>query len=213
MNDNTAYIVVRGTSLRVHPLASLHAGAWADPGTNVLLLPALYHAPIVDLTVWNVPAECTAITRWVGHDPRIRIVDHELTAEHQSRSASFASLATAAGATTKLLNTTKGMTTFMAHLPETRVNDDDFLMRMSELACETVHIAISIVAPQAETARLRIPLLRQEETVVRDAGQRVSLANRRYGYRRIAAQVRRDSLVASRWNLRRCASTLCRPAS
>src|ERR1700704_2311925 len=35
---------------------------------------------------------------------------------------------------------------------------------------------------------LRASLPRQEEAVVRDAIQRVSLANRRYGYRRIAAQ-------------------------
>jgi putative transposase len=38
---------------------------------------------------------------------------------------------------------------------------------------------------------------RAEETAVRDAIQRVSLANRRYGYRRIAAQLRRDGLVAN----------------
>ena len=39
---------------------------------------------------------------------------------------------------------------------------------------------------------------RQEETAVRDAVQRVALANRRYGYRRIAAQLRRDGLVVNR---------------
>jgi transposase InsO family protein len=38
---------------------------------------------------------------------------------------------------------------------------------------------------------------RQEATAVRDAIQRVVLANRRYGYRRIAAQLRRDGLVAN----------------
>jgi putative transposase len=38
---------------------------------------------------------------------------------------------------------------------------------------------------------------RQEETAVRDAIQRIALANRRYGYRRIAAQLRRDGLVAN----------------
>jgi transposase InsO family protein len=38
---------------------------------------------------------------------------------------------------------------------------------------------------------------RQEETAVRDAVQRAALANRRYGYRRIAAQLRRDGLVAN----------------
>ena len=38
---------------------------------------------------------------------------------------------------------------------------------------------------------------RQEETAVRDAIQRVALTNRCYGYRRIAAQLRRDGLVAN----------------
>jgi putative transposase len=38
---------------------------------------------------------------------------------------------------------------------------------------------------------------RQEETAVRDAIQRAALANRRYGYRRIAAQLRREGLVAN----------------
>jgi putative transposase len=38
---------------------------------------------------------------------------------------------------------------------------------------------------------------RQEETAVRDAMQRIALSNRRYGYRRIAAQLRRDGLVAN----------------
>ena len=38
---------------------------------------------------------------------------------------------------------------------------------------------------------------RQEETAVRDTIQHVALANRRYGYRRIAAQLRRDGLVAN----------------
>ena len=38
---------------------------------------------------------------------------------------------------------------------------------------------------------------RQEETAVRDAIQRVALANRRYGYRRIAAQLRREGLLAN----------------
>jgi transposase InsO family protein len=38
---------------------------------------------------------------------------------------------------------------------------------------------------------------RAEETMVRDAIQRVALANRRYGYRRIAAQLRRDGFVAN----------------
>jgi putative transposase len=38
---------------------------------------------------------------------------------------------------------------------------------------------------------------RQEETAVRDVIQRVALANRRYGYRRIAAQLRREGFVAN----------------
>jgi len=44
---------------------------------------------------------------------------------------------------------------------------------------------------------------RQEETAVRDAIHRAALANRRYGYRRIAAQLRREGLVANhKWVLR-----------
>jgi len=39
---------------------------------------------------------------------------------------------------------------------------------------------------------------RQEETAVRDAIQRVALSNRRYGYRRIAAQLRHEGLMANR---------------
>jgi putative transposase len=38
---------------------------------------------------------------------------------------------------------------------------------------------------------------REEETALRDAVQRVALANRRYGYRRIAAQLRRDGFVVN----------------
>ena len=38
---------------------------------------------------------------------------------------------------------------------------------------------------------------RQEETAIRDAVQRTSLANRRYGYRRIAQELRRDGLVVN----------------
>jgi putative transposase len=45
--------------------------------------------------------------------------------------------------------------------------------------------------------RWRASAPRQEETTVRDAIQRLVLANRRYGYRRIAAQLRRDGLVAN----------------
>jgi putative transposase len=38
---------------------------------------------------------------------------------------------------------------------------------------------------------------REEETALRDAVQRVALANRRYGYRRITAQLRRDGFVVN----------------
>ena len=38
---------------------------------------------------------------------------------------------------------------------------------------------------------------RQEETAVRDALQRLALSNRRYGYRRLAAQLRRDGFVVN----------------
>jgi transposase InsO family protein len=38
---------------------------------------------------------------------------------------------------------------------------------------------------------------RQEETTIRDAVQRVALANRRYGYRRITQQLHRDGLVVN----------------
>jgi putative transposase len=41
----------------------------------------------------------------------------------------------------------------------------------------------------------RVSAPRQEETAARDTIQRVALANRRYGYRRIAAQLRRDGFV------------------
>jgi transposase InsO family protein len=45
--------------------------------------------------------------------------------------------------------------------------------------------------------RWRASAPRQEEAAVRDAIQRVALANRRYGYRRIAAQLRREGFVAN----------------
>jgi putative transposase len=38
---------------------------------------------------------------------------------------------------------------------------------------------------------------RQEATAVRDAIQRAALANRRYGYRRIAAQLRREGFAVN----------------
>jgi transposase InsO family protein len=43
----------------------------------------------------------------------------------------------------------------------------------------------------------RISAPRREETTVRDAVQRVALSKPRYGYRRIAAELRRDGLVAN----------------
>jgi transposase InsO family protein len=45
--------------------------------------------------------------------------------------------------------------------------------------------------------RWRASAPRQEETAVRDVIQHVALANRRYGYRRIAAQLRREGFVAN----------------
>jgi putative transposase len=41
------------------------------------------------------------------------------------------------------------------------------------------------------------PAPRQEQTAIRDHIQRVALANRRYGYRRIAAQLRREGVVVN----------------
>src|SRR5438067_1137505 len=38
---------------------------------------------------------------------------------------------------------------------------------------------------------------RQEQTAIRDHIQRVALANRRYGYRRISAQLRREGVVVN----------------
>jgi putative transposase len=46
--------------------------------------------------------------------------------------------------------------------------------------------------------RWRASAPRQEDTAVRDALQRVALANRRYGYRRLAAQLRRDGFGVNR---------------
>lgn len=45
--------------------------------------------------------------------------------------------------------------------------------------------------------RWKVSAPRHEETAVRDAIQRIALTNRRYGYRRIAAQLRRDGLAAN----------------
>jgi transposase InsO family protein len=44
---------------------------------------------------------------------------------------------------------------------------------------------------------------RQEETAVRDAVQRVALAHRRYGYRRVAAVLRRQGMVVNHKRVRR----------
>jgi putative transposase len=45
--------------------------------------------------------------------------------------------------------------------------------------------------------RWQVSAPRQEETTVRDAIQCIALANRRYGYRRIAAQLRRDGFLVN----------------
>lgn len=58
--------------------------------------------------------------------------------------------------------------------------------------------------------RIRAP--REEETEVRDAIQRLSLANRRLGYRRITALLRRDGLAVNHKRverLRRSDNLLC----
>ncbi len=57
--------------------------------------------------------------------------------------------------------------------------------------------ALARVSRAGYYRRWRASAPRQEETAVRDAVQHVALANRRYGYRRIAAQLRRDGLVAN----------------
>jgi len=44
---------------------------------------------------------------------------------------------------------------------------------------------------------------RQEQTAVRDQIQRVALANRRYGYRRITAQLRREGMVVNHKRVQR----------
>ena len=56
---------------------------------------------------------------------------------------------------------------------------------------------LAVVSRAGYYRRWRASAPRQEETTVRDAIQRLVLANRRYGYRRIAAQLRRDGLVAN----------------
>jgi hypothetical protein len=56
---------------------------------GALLLPALDGAPIVSVAAVDVLAEYTAIAHVVKHDPRIRIVDYKLTAEHQMVSEGF----------------------------------------------------------------------------------------------------------------------------
>jgi hypothetical protein len=56
---------------------------------GAFLLPALDGAPIVYVALVDVLAECTAIAHVVKHDPRIRIMDYELTAERQVISKCF----------------------------------------------------------------------------------------------------------------------------
>src|SRR5712671_4673065 len=57
--------------------------------------------------------------------------------------------------------------------------------------------ALAGVTPAGYYRQWRASAPRQEETAVRDAVQRAALANRRYGYRRIAAQLRRDGFAAN----------------
>ena len=57
--------------------------------------------------------------------------------------------------------------------------------------------ALAGVEPRRLLPALAGSAPRQEETAVRDAIQRVALANRHYGYRRIAAQLRRAGLVVN----------------
>ncbi len=65
-----------------------------------------------------------------------------------------------------------------------------------ELTVERLR-ALAGVTPAGYYRQWRASAPRQEETAVRDAVQRAALANRRYGYRRIAAQLRRDGFAAN----------------
>ena len=58
--------------------------------------------------------------------------------------------------------------------------------------------ALAGVSRAGDYRQWRASRPRQEETGVRDAIQRLALAHRHYGYRRIAAQLRRDGLAVNR---------------
>ena len=69
-------------------------------------------------------------------------------------------------------------------------------MPQGELTVERM-CALAGVSRAGYYRHWRVSAPRQEETTVRDMVQRVALANPRYGYRRITAELRRDGLVAN----------------
>jgi putative transposase len=69
-------------------------------------------------------------------------------------------------------------------------------MRQGELTVERM-CALAGVSRAGYYRHWRVSAPRQEETTVRDAVQRVAVTNRRYGYRRIAAELHRDGLVVN----------------
>jgi putative transposase len=69
-------------------------------------------------------------------------------------------------------------------------------MPQGELTVERM-CALAGVSRAGYYRHWRVSAPRQEETTVRDMVQRVALANPRYGYRRIAAELCRDGLVAN----------------
>jgi putative transposase len=69
-------------------------------------------------------------------------------------------------------------------------------MSQGELTVERM-CALAGVSRAGYYRHWRVSAPRQEETTVRDAVQRVALTNRRYGYRRIAAELHRDGLVVN----------------
>jgi putative transposase len=69
-------------------------------------------------------------------------------------------------------------------------------MPQGELTVERM-CALAGVSRAGYYRHWRVSAPRQEETMMRDMVQRVALANPRYGYRRITAELRRDGLVAN----------------
>jgi putative transposase len=69
-------------------------------------------------------------------------------------------------------------------------------MPQGELTVERM-CALAGVSRAGYYRHWRVSAPRQEETTVRDAVQRVAVTNRRYGYRRIAAELHRDGLVVN----------------